>query len=118
MDHNNDIPDEAITGASEAKQNLTPTTETTDAENNLPVILSIYWSFLWRSVAVGLLTLLIFSFILGFVLAMIDKVELAETLGGIATIVIAVPVGIWALGSALNKPHKGYSIVFSKKKEL
>lgn len=114
MDHNEETHPSPYASASQPGENQV---ETTDAENSLSVILSIYWSFLWRSVIVGVLALLVFSFILGVVLAMIDKVELAEPLGGLATFVIAIPVGIWALGAALNKKHKGYSVVFSKKRE-
>lgn len=85
--------------------------DTTNAENSLAMVMSVWWSFVWRflalSVAIGVVT----GLILGVFIQDLAALELIST---VASMIIAIPVSIWSLGSALNRKHHGYHIVFTK----
>ncbi|RUO31977.1 hypothetical protein CWE12_03005 [Aliidiomarina sedimenti] len=86
--------------------------EQTDADNNLGIVISIWWSFTWRFTVISIVIGLVAGIILGIVS---DSPESAQNLALISNFVIAIPISIWSLGSALSKHHRGFSVIFVKK---
>lgn len=84
----------------------------TDADNNLGIVLSIWWSFTWRFTVISIVIGLVTGIILGVVS---DSPESAQNLALITNFVVAIPISIWSLGSALSKHHRGFSVIFRKK---
>lgn len=84
----------------------------TDAENSLPMVLSVWWSFTWRS---GLL-FVVASFLVGMIVTIATGGDLVriEQISGIVTLIIAIPIGIWSMGKALSVKHKGHRIIFTR----
>lgn len=74
--------------------------------NTLPV----WWSFIWRVILFGIIATIIAGGIAGFILALIGKPELAETVGGIVGYFIGIPVSVWCFKIILNKRYNGYSV--------
>lgn len=84
--------------------------EQTDAENSLAMVLSVWWSFSWRFVALFVVT----SFLIGLVLALATggDVAAAERWGSVLSLIAAVPISIWSIGKALSTKHKQHRIIF------
>ena len=84
--------------------------EQTDAENSLPMVLSVWWSFTWRFIIIFVAA----SFVIGLVMALVTGGDIAraEQIAGIASTVLALPISIWSLGKALSVKHKNHRIVF------
>ena len=83
-------------------------------EITLNSTLSIWWSFMWRALVVGVLCGFVLGFIGGFMLAIAGRGELSATVGAILGWLGSIPVSIWALKAALAKQHGGYSIALMK----
>ncbi|MCL5049814.1 MAG: hypothetical protein M1473_04690 [Firmicutes bacterium] len=85
----------------------------TDAENSIAMVLSVWWSFTWRFVAL----FLVVSFVVGMILALATggDVTAAERWGSIISVIAGIPIGIWSIGKALSVKHKGLNIVFIRK---
>lgn len=99
-----------IFAMSNPTNNLPP--EYTDAENSLPMILSVWWSFSWRFV----LLFIAASFIIGLILTIVTGGDLlaAERWGGALSLLVGIPISIWSLGKALSCAHKQHRIIFTK----
>lgn len=82
----------------------------TDAENSLPMVLSVWWSFTWRFIIIFVAA----SFIIGLIMniATGGDVVRAEQIGGIIAMVASIPISIWSFGKALSVKHKKNRIIF------
>ncbi len=72
--------------------------------------LCVWWSFVWRTSLVSV----IFSFILGFVgMSIIGPLVEPETrpmIGSIISLLVYIPVSIWAINEILSKKYKTFSV--------
>lgn len=82
----------------------------TDAENSFPMILSVWWSFTWRSTLILIVSTIIVSMLLGFAVG----IENMELYMNFIMPFIAIPVSIWSIGKALSVKHKKHRIIFER----
>lgn len=66
-------------------------------------VLPIWWSMAWRGILGGAAAGFAAGFLLGFIGALLGQAEMASLWGGVAGMIVAIPVSIWALKAALNK---------------
>lgn len=85
--------------------------QTTNAENSFAMVASVWWSFVWRFLALSIGINFILT--LGFTIVLRDPQQL-ELVSTIISMLVAIPVSFWSVGAALNKKHRGYKIVFTK----
>ena len=71
-------------------------------------VLSIWWSFYWR----GILVILPVAFVIGVIFGIIAAFagDGFNTVGGVLAVLASIPISLWALKTALSKPHCGDSI--------
>ena len=83
-------------------------------EITLEKALSIWWSFIWRTVLASMRVGLVLGFIGGFIVGAAGSPQLGGAVGAILGWLGSIPVSIWALKAALSKKHGGYSITLSQ----
>ena len=70
---------------------------------NFEIILSIWWSFIWRTALVGALTGSFLGLTGGFIVGATGHPELGATVGALFGYLGSIPVSVWALRAALIK---------------
>ncbi len=68
-------------------------------------VLPIWWSMVWRGLLGGFIAGFIAGFIVGFVGALLGHADAAAFWGGIAGLIVGLPVSLWAMRTAINKHH-------------
>lgn len=76
--------------------------------------MSIWWSFLWRSIIASLLCAFALRFIGGFIVGVGDRSDFPSDVVIPFAILVSIPVCVWALKAALSKQHGGYSVALVK----
>lgn len=66
-------------------------------------VLPIWWSMVWRGALAGALAGFLAGFLVGFVLAILGQADQTEFWGGLAGMIVAIPLSLWALRAAMNK---------------
>ena len=74
-------------------------------------LLSIWWSFLWRTLLVGSIAGALLGGLEGGIVGFASyPAGAGVTVGALSGWLVTFPVSIWALNAALKKKHKGYVI--------
>jgi len=72
--------------------------------------LSIWWSFVWRSVLVSIVLGAFLGFIGAVVAVLLGRPQLGSRLGGLLGWLGSIPGSIWALKEALAQKHAGHRV--------
>ena len=73
-------------------------------------LLSIWWSFIWRTFLASAIAATLLGFLAGIILGFAGYTGAAGIVGGLLGWLVTFPISIWALNAALKKKHKGYVI--------
>ena len=73
-------------------------------------LLSIWWSFVWRTVLASSIAGALLGFLGGMIVGFAGYPGAGGTVGALLGWLVTFPISIWALNAALRKKHKGYVI--------
>lgn len=79
-----------------------------------PLALSVWWSAVWRGFVVSVVAGAVLGGIGGFVVGLMGRADLGAVVGGALGWLASIPVSLWAMKSALSRPHKGFDLVFAR----
>lgn len=70
----------------------------------------MWWAFVWRVVVIGTLIGLVVGFIFGFLGAIMGNTAMGQMMGMGFSMLLNLPVSIWAYRAALTKQFDGYQL--------
>lgn len=70
----------------------------------------MWWAFVWRVVVIGTLIGLVVGFIFGFLGAIMGNTAMGQMMGMGFSMLLNLPVSIWAYRAALTKRFDGYQL--------
>ena len=71
----------------------------------------MWWAFVWRVVVIGTLIGLVGGFIFGFLGAIMGNTAMGQMMGMGFSMLLNLPVSIWAYRAALVSRFDGYQLV-------
>ncbi|MCM8794874.1 MAG: hypothetical protein NC819_03630 [Candidatus Omnitrophica bacterium] len=73
-------------------------------------VLTVWWSFVWRSIVFGALAGAILGGIIGLIAGLLGQAQMAQKWGAIAGQIISIPVSMCVMKIILQKKWKEFSI--------
>ena len=72
--------------------------------------LTVWWAMMWRAILLGVLAGAVLGAIAGFGAAVVGRVDMSQTAGGVAGYLGSIPVSFIVLRSVLRKQYKTFTI--------